>query len=203
MTIRNLFQLSPIPGSSFTAILIGLAIATSPALADNYLIGGILACGAKYKSSSTSEAQNVASWKFSNFNKDPIFIKRISVYDWDGSLFSDYKWNGSGFEQLITGTGAGSILPSDENETIDSNDNKLSAFQPFQYSSNVLSEAMVLPEHLGGRHVTLVVKWKSDGKLVYPLVGGVTRISGGIAIEESFAALGRSDHPCKMIKANR
>ena len=211
MTTRSLFIHPPVTASLFAAALIGLASIMSPALAAkndiNKIIGGTVACGTAYETVSDPEFPtfNNATWKFSNFNETSISIERIRVYDWDGSMFSDYQWNGSNFDQVVTGTGAGSTLPADQTGTISWNDNVLSAFQPFKYQSDHLYGAGVLPEHAGMNGlVTLVVNWNADSP-VYPLVGIFIRMKQVIGepspdhLGELVGGLARSSHDCQMI----
>lgn len=163
-------------------ILILLTGLISPVMAGkttpNKIIGGTLGCDAFYTTDMTSI--NRSLWKFTNFNDSPIYVDRIRIYESDGSLFRDYKWNGSSFSDDL---GSGIPLPSDLLDTINSFDNEITSRQQVFYSSVHLDSSNILP---GSGHVIVMLDWSAN-TAVYPLAGKVIRV---FSVPDSLARTG-------------
>ncbi len=164
-----------------------------------------LVCGGAYwvnQSIKSTGHENAAYWSLRNVNDDQsLFIDRFRVYDYDGSLFRDYHWTGSGFEDAL---GSGTSIPPDGNGNISGTDNELGPMQPVAYGHQTLYQFGAIPEHIIGNptQVTLVIDWHADER-VYPLSGALTRLRGDVFMmpgtDDFDAFMGRASYDCTVI----
>ena len=163
-----------------------------------------LVCGGAYwvnQSIKSTGHENAAWWSIRNINDDQsLYIDRIRVYEYDGSLFRDYQWTGASFEDAL---GSGTSIPPDGNENISGTDNELGSMQPIAYGHQMLFLAGVIPEHTIGNptQVTLVIDWHAD-ESVYPLSGVLTRQRGEVYLPgtgDHFGVMGRAGYECTVI----
>ena len=163
-----------------------------------------LVCGGAYwvnQSIKSTGHENAAYWSLRNINDDQsLFIDRFRVYDYDGSLFRDYHWTGSGFEDAL---GSGTSIPPDGNGNISGTDNELGPMQPVAYGHQTLYQFGAIPEHIIGNptQVTLVIDWHADVS-AYPLTGVLTRQRGEVympGVDDHFGVMGRAGYECTVI----
>ncbi|MEJ2329612.1 MAG: hypothetical protein P8Z33_07060 [Gammaproteobacteria bacterium] len=169
------------------------------------MMSASLVCGGAYwvnQSIKSTGRENASYWSFRNINDDQsLYINRIRVYDFDGSLFRDYRWTGTSFHDVL---GSGTIIPADGNGNLSADDNELGPMQPVAYSHEILNEAGVIPEHTVGNptQMTLVIDWNA-AKSVYPLAGALTRQRGDVflmpGVDEFDAFMSRASYECTVI----
>ncbi|MEJ2317214.1 MAG: hypothetical protein P8Y83_09735, partial [Gammaproteobacteria bacterium] len=170
------------------------------------MMSASLVCGGAYwvnQSIKSTGRENASYWSFRNINDDQsLYINRIRVYDFDGSLFRDYRWTGTSFHDVL---GSGTIIPADGHGNLSADDNELGPMQPSLYGHQDLYIAGVIPEYNRGdpNQIKLVIDWPAD-ESVYPLWGGVLRYRGEVwmpnpGVEDYVGTLGRSSGDCTVI----
>ena len=178
------------------AAMIGLLSITNPVEAKGkdttQPLGGSIACVGFYQ---VDQTDNSSNWKFSNFNNEDIRIDRIRVYQSDGVLYSDNRWN-EDESRFIDAELHTIYFPEDGNGNITETDNVLEAYQSFIYHSNTLLPAGMLPQTVeSDGNISLIVDWSAENP-VYPLVGGLIRHRS-----TPEGGLGRSTSGCHLIQS--